>query len=80
MFSKCKDEVFEQYALVKGGNDLLNEENKKHFMGVRTGEFGFEALTENVHEAKKQFGSGVVIDKASLEDIMYYSNLRDDNA
>ena len=73
IFSKSKEEVLENYALVKGGNDLLNEEAKKYFTGIRKSEFGFEALTGNITETKKKFGSDIVIDKASLEDIMYLS-------
>jgi len=76
VFSKAKDEVFENYALVKGGNDLLNEETKTWFAGIRKSEFGFEALTDDVNKIKKNFGSDVVIDKANLEDIMYFSNLK----
>ena len=75
VFSKSKDEVLENYALVKGGNDLLNEETKIWFAGIRKSQFGFEALTDDVKKIKKNFGSDVVIDKANLEDIMYFSNL-----
>lgn len=80
VFSKSKDEVFENYALVKGGNDLLNEETKTWFAGIRKSQFGFEALTDDVNKVKKNFGSDVVIDRANLEDIMYFSNLRNNHA
>jgi ABC-2 type transport system ATP-binding protein len=76
VFSKAKDEVFENYALVKGGNDLLNEETKTWFAGIRKSDFGFEALTDDVTKIKKNFSSDVVIEKANLEDIMYFSNLK----
>ncbi len=80
VFSKSKDDVFENYALVKGGNDLLNEETKTWFAGIRKSRFGFEALTDDVNKIKKNFGSDVVIDRANLEDIMYFSNLRNNDA
>lgn len=76
IFSKSKDEVMETYALVKGGNELLNAETKGYFKGVRKNEYGFEALTDNVSETRKMLGSNIVIDKASLEDIMYFSNMK----
>jgi ABC-2 type transport system ATP-binding protein len=76
IFSKSKDEVMETYALVKGGNELLNAETKGYFKGVRKNEYGFEALTDNVSETRKMLGSDIVIDKASLEDIMYFSNMK----
>lgn len=80
IFSRSKDEIFENYAIVKGGNELLNEETKRYLKGIRTGEFGFESLTDNISEARKKFGPDIVIDRASLEDIMYYSNLRNNHA
>jgi ABC-2 type transport system ATP-binding protein len=79
VFSKSKDEIMETYAIIKGGNDLINEETKKHFRGIRKNEFGFEALTNDVAEIKAAFGSSIVIEKATLEDIMYFSNLRNSN-
>lgn len=79
IFSSRKDEVLENYALVKGGNELLNEETKQYFKGIRKSEFGFEALTDNAGEIKKRFGTDAVIDKASLEDIMYFFNLRNNH-
>jgi ABC-2 type transport system ATP-binding protein len=76
VFSKTKDEVFEQYSMVKGGNDLLNDETRKGFVGIRTGEFGFEGLTSNVKATKKVFGENVIYDQTSLEDIMFFNSLK----
>ncbi|MCK5402214.1 MAG: ABC transporter ATP-binding protein, partial [Flavobacteriaceae bacterium] len=76
IFSKTKDDVFEQYAIVKGGNDLLDNETIKSFVGIRTGEFAFEGLTKDVGESKKVFGKNAIYDKASLEDIMFFTNLK----
>jgi len=76
IFSKTKDDVFEQYAIVKGGNDLLNDEIRKSFVGIRVGEFGFEGLTKDRGFTENIFGKNVVYDKASLEDIMFYTNLK----
>jgi len=75
IFSRSKDEIFEEYGIVKGGKELLNEENKKFFSGVQVHKFGFEALTVNLQEARRKFknGDGVVIEKASLEDIMFFT-------
>ncbi|MBV6645779.1 MAG: ABC transporter ATP-binding protein [Cyclobacteriaceae bacterium] len=75
VFSKNKDEVFEQYALIKGGNELLNHHTRKTLIGVREGEFGFEGLTQDVNGAKKLFGAEVIYDRASLEDIMFFTKM-----
>jgi ABC-2 type transport system ATP-binding protein len=79
VFSSRKDEILENYALVKGGNDLLNEETKQFFKGIRKGDLGFEALSDNVTEMKRRYGDDIVIDRASLEDIMYFFSLRNSN-
>ena len=60
VFSSKKDEILECYALIKGGNELLTEEISKVFKGIRVGEFGFEALTDNVKEVKKIFKSNII--------------------
>jgi ABC-2 type transport system ATP-binding protein len=79
IFSKAKDEVQEQYALIKGDNKFINNEIKKQFEGVRQTEFGFEALTANVESIKRRCGDELIYDKATLEDIMFFSNQRGKN-
>lgn len=73
MFSKSKDEVLETYRIVKCGNDLLDESTKKEFIGFRTTNVGFEGLIENPERFKKTFGNEVIIERPTLEDIMFYS-------
>ena len=80
VFSTSKDEVFEKYVLVKGAANLLNERTTEFFKGIRKSEFGFEALTDDKETVRKMMGKEIIIDKASLEDIMYFSNLRDKDA
>ena len=75
VFSKSKDDIRESYALVKGGKELLDEKTETYFKGIRKNEFGFEALTDNVIEIQKAFLSSVVIERASLEDIMFFTEM-----
>lgn len=75
VFSRTKDEIFEGYALVKGGNDLLDDDTRKNFVGVRSGAYGFEGLTTDVRGARELFGDSAVYDPASLEDIMFFHGL-----
>ncbi len=72
VFSAAKDEILEKWAVVKGGNDLLDETNRMFFKGIRKREFGFEALTSDAAEARRRFVKNAIIEKASLEDIMFY--------
>ena len=62
----------DSYAIVKGGPELLNEYTRKEFLGLRETNVGFEALTDNVDNIKQKF-QDILIERASLEDIMYYT-------
>lgn len=71
VFSSTKDDVFENYGIIKAGKELLTEENSKFFSGIQEHRFGFEALTSNIQEARRKLKKDVVIEKATLEDIMF---------
>jgi ABC-2 type transport system ATP-binding protein len=72
VFSREKDQVLENYALVKGEKNLLDRDTQKNFIGVRENAYGFEGLTDNVQDIRRLFTNKVVIEKATLEDIMLY--------
>jgi len=80
VFSSARDEILDNWCLVKGPNDLLDEENKKYFRGYRKRDFGFEAISPDAEEAKRRFGQRVVIEKASLEDILFFLTRRGKDA
>lgn len=73
VFNHSIHDVAENYALVKGGTELLDRDTEKAFVHIHRAPTGFEALTNNIKEVKSIFGGSVVIERASLEDIMYYS-------
>lgn len=70
VFSKSKDEIMNTYAMVKGGPDELNDELRKKFLGLRETGVGFEGLTDNVEMIRNKYPE-LLIERASLEDIMY---------
>ncbi|HLR33824.1 MAG TPA: ABC transporter ATP-binding protein [Tissierellales bacterium] len=73
VFSQPKDDILEKYAVVKGGLNILNDEMKKNFIGLRETKVGFEGLTDNVENIKELFKDEILIEKATLEDIMFYT-------
>jgi ABC-2 type transport system ATP-binding protein len=73
VFSSVKDQIMEHWGLVKGGLDLLDGLPSGVFIGVRRGAHGFEALTDDAEEARRRFGSAVLVDRPTLEDIVYYT-------
>jgi len=73
-FTMTKDEVLERHVLVKGELGLLTEETRKLFSGVVTGDFGFVGLTSQVQATRAALdGEAFVMDRATLEDVVFYS-------
>lgn len=70
VFSQSKEEIFEKYKVVKGDNKLLSNEVEKVFKGIKRNRYGFEALTTEAEKAANLLENNIVIEKASLEDIM----------
>lgn len=73
VFSDTKDNIIENFSLVKGEKLLLDSDTKKEFVGIRENSFGFEALARNTDKIKKMFKGNALIEKATLEDIMLYT-------
>ena len=73
LFSKESIEIEADYGIVRGESELLDRDTQRYFTKVKKTANGFEALTDNVAEVEKIFGHSVIIEKASLEEIMYYS-------
>ncbi|HJN09248.1 MAG TPA: ABC transporter ATP-binding protein [Pirellulaceae bacterium] len=76
VFSSAKDDILDNWALVKGGNQLLTAAARDHLEGCREGEHGFEALTSRGQDVQQHFDGDVLVEKASLEDIMFYTTPR----
>lgn len=72
VFNQTIHEVSENYALVKGELELLDRDTERCFEEIQRSSTGFEALTKDIDQVKRIFGDEVVIDPASLEDIMFY--------
>lgn len=72
VFSLPKDDIRETWAVVKGGAELLNGASRSLFRGVRETPYGVEALTSDIRGVRAAFPSGVIIDRASIEDIMVF--------
>jgi len=70
VFSNPMDQLAEHWAVVKGGREMLDAEARAFLQGVRVRAHGFEGLTSRVAEARRRFGDGFFIERASLDDIM----------
>lgn len=70
--SQAKDELLENFRIVKGGRELLDTVDRGRLIGVREHRYGFEALTACRRELEKQWGNAVVWEKPTLEDVMLF--------
>ena len=66
-----KDELLARYGVLRCRAELLETVDSGHIIGVRKGEFGVEALIDNRPDMKPQ--DGMVLDPASVDDIMLYT-------
>lgn len=73
VFSEARDSLMERYAVIKGDRELLDPDVRREFIGIRENRFGFEALTGDAERARQVFGNSVLIERASLEEIMLYT-------
>ncbi|MFJ7953757.1 ABC transporter ATP-binding protein [Lysinibacillus sp. NPDC096418] len=73
MFTKEFYKIEEEYAIVKGALDLLDRETEQEFIAIRKSNSGFEALTAYKKRVENLFGDTVILEKPTLEDIMFYS-------
>jgi ABC-2 type transport system ATP-binding protein len=72
VFSTTRDRVLEQWAVVKGGPDLLNDETRPLFRGWESGELGVTALTDDPDAVRARLSAtAIVVERATLEDIVY---------
>ncbi len=72
VFSLPKDEIQATWALVRGGDELLNGRLRPLFRAVRQTPHFFEALTSDVRSVRDELPRGAVVEKASIDDIMVF--------
>lgn len=72
IFSDTKDNILENWVIVKGAKEELTETAKTVLKGIRNNDFGFEGLAADRKIAEETFSNKAVIEKATLEDIMFF--------
>lgn len=79
VFSEATIDVLDNFKIIKGDLTLLDKMDKVHLWGLRKGQYGFEALTDNIEDIDKKLVSQVVIEKPTLEEVMVNLNKGDDD-
>ncbi|MBW2278967.1 MAG: ABC transporter ATP-binding protein [Deltaproteobacteria bacterium] len=77
VFSENRDELFDRFAIVRGARELLDDATRAGLLGVREHSFGFEGLTGDASGMQSLLGQQAVIERASLEDILYLTGKRE---
>ena len=69
LFEKEKDSLLDNYRLIKGDNQSLNDNNRKLFLNIQTTNFGFTGITDNLSEVQRNIPD-VLVERPTIEDIM----------
>ena len=69
VFTKSKDELLENYGIVKCGVEDFKTFNKNDYIKYKKNKYEYDVLIENKNEFKRKYDT-VVIDKPTIEDIM----------
>jgi ABC-2 type transport system ATP-binding protein len=71
--SAAKDEILERWGVVRGDLGLLDGGVPELLRGLRRGAHGFEALTGDTAAARRRFGERAVVDRATLDDVVFFT-------
>lgn len=70
-FSIEKDSLLEEYFIVKGPIEVLDDNIRKYLIGTRKSKYNFEGLTKNSEELNRNFDN-LIFERATLDDIIVY--------
>lgn len=73
IFSENKDQVLDEFKLVKGEKGLLTSSIRSSFIGIRENHFGFEGLLRSSRLLPKELKEHVLLERPTLEEIMLYT-------
>lgn len=77
VFSKSKDEILDNYGILKCNEKDFSKINKDNIINYRKSQFGYEVLIKNKQNVKDY--KGYVIDSVNLEDVMLFYIRREEN-
>lgn len=73
IFNEDSENIRNNYTIVKGAKELLNEETKKVFQQIVENKFGFKGISNNKKDAQDIFGKEVLYEMPKIEDILIFS-------
>lgn len=76
VFSESKDEMINNFGIIKCGKDDFNKIDKKDIVGYRKNQFSYEVLINDKQRNQSKYDK-YIMDSANLEDIMLLYIRRD---
>lgn len=73
IFNEDSENIRNNYTIVKGAKELLNEETEKVFQQIVENKFGFRGISNNKKDAQDIFGKEVLYEIPKIEDILIFS-------
>lgn len=73
IFNEDSENIRNNYTIVKGAKELLNEETKKVFQQIVENKFGFRGISNNKKDAQDIFGKEALYEIPKIEDILIFS-------
>ncbi|WP_174614836.1 phenol-soluble modulin export ABC transporter ATP-binding protein PmtA [Virgibacillus ihumii] len=80
IFSDNKDRILEKYYIVRGAAELLDPDIRSMFIHLRETSVGFEGLTNEPEKISNLMGEHVMMEPATLEEIMVNTVRSEKNA
>lgn len=72
LFNMEKEALRGTYKKVKGPNDILDDETNELLIGKKTSSLGFEAMSKSPETLTELFGSKVIVEKLTVDEVMYF--------
>lgn len=72
ILQQSMEEIRERFFVIKGSSHLIDEDTRTLFNGIQENDVGFTALFEGNPSLFDEFGEAIIIENASLEDIMFF--------
>lgn len=73
IFNEDTENIRNNYTIVKGAKELLNEQTEKVFQQIVENKFGFRGISNNKKDAQDIFGKEVLYEMPKIEDILIFS-------
>lgn len=78
-FNEDSESIKNNYVIVKGRKELLNNETKGVFLHIKENEFGFRGISNNKIEAQDIFGQEVIYERPNMEDMLMLNKGREND-